>query len=465
MNDDIRVGLLPLYVDLYDRVRPESRKGVEKFLDEACQAIEKKGLQVVSSDVCTLAPHFDRAISEFEKQSVDLLVTLHLAYSPSGESAERLAKTPLPILMLDTTPRFDFGPATDPEQLMYNHGIHGLQDLASVLRRKGRQVAIEAGHLVESDVLDRAVAWARAGKALRRLRTGRVARIGKTFAGMDDFAVAPEVLREKLGPETIHASPKDLVSLVPPVEDEEVAAEIEADRWRFDASAIDHELHVAAVRAGLALRRFIERERLTGITMNFESFDADCGLPTVPFLEVSKAMARGIGYAGENDALCAAFVGALMAAFENVTFTEMFCPDWQRGAVFLSHMGEFNLALAARKPVLLAKHLPYVGTAAPAIAACSPRPGPAVFVNLAPGPDDTFSLILAPVDVLEEPEDSRFREAIRGWIEPRLPLERFLEAYSHAGGTHHAALVLGEQLETLKKLAFLAGLPCEVIGG
>jgi len=464
MNTDIRVGLLPLYLDLYDRVRPETRSEVERFRDEVRQALEKRGLQVISSDVCTLAPQFDAAIAEFEKQSVGLLITLHLAYSPSGESAGRLAKSPLPILMLDTTPRFDFGPRTDPEELMYNHGIHGVQDLASVLRRKGRRVAIEAGHLVESDVLDRAVAWARAAKALRRLRTGRVARIGNVFAGMDDFAVAPEVMRNKLGPETIDAMPKDLVSLVPDAEDQEVAAEIEADRWRFDASGMDRELHLASARAGLALRRFIERERLTAITMNFESFDADCGMPTVPFLEVSKAMARGIGYAGENDALCAAFIGALMAGFEGVTFTEMFCPDWKRGAVFLSHMGEFNLAVAARKPVLLANPLPYVGGAAPAIAACSPRPGPGVFVNLAPGPDDTFSLILAPVDVLEEPEDSNFRERIRGWIKPRVPLEKFLEAYSYAGGTHHAALVLGEQLENLQKLAFLANIPCETIG-
>ena len=34
--------------------------------------------------------------------------------------------------------------------------------------------------------------------------------------------------------------------------------------------------------------------------------------------------------------------GALLSGIEEVTFTEMFCPNWRDGSVFLSHMGEFN---------------------------------------------------------------------------------------------------------------------------
>ena len=70
-------------------------------------------------------------------EGVDAIITLHLAYSPSLESAEVLAQSRLPVIMLDTTPDRDFGGHVDPMRLLDNHGIHGVQDLASVLRRLG----------------------------------------------------------------------------------------------------------------------------------------------------------------------------------------------------------------------------------------------------------------------------------------------------------------------------------------
>ena len=120
------------------------------------------------------------------------------------------------------------------------------------------------------------------------------------------------------------------------------------------------------------------------------AFDrSDGSLNAVPFLEASKAMARGVGYAGEGDVLTAALVGALSRAFGDTTFTEIFCPDWSGNSLFLSHMGEMNPDIAGEKPRLVEKPFPYTQAQNPAILACAPKPGPAVFVNLTPGPDDT----------------------------------------------------------------------------
>lgn len=455
-----RIGLLPMYIALYDRAVPQNRALVQKHADATRNMLESAGLEVTCAGICSVRAEFEAAIAALEKQGVDLLVTLHLAYSPSGESAGALARSPLPLLMLDTTPQYDFGPQTDPAGIMANHGIHGVQDLASVLRRMGRRYAIEAGHLVHSDVVRRVTEWALAASALRRLRESRVGRIGEEFAGMHDFVVAEERLREKLGPVVECVSPAQLAAGVPTSGSPEVCRELELDRARFDATQVDAAVHADSVRAGLALRRFVEERRLTAVTMNFESFTADCGMPTVPFLEAGKLMARGIGYAGENDVLTAAFVGALASTFGETTFVEMFCPDWKGGSVFLSHMGEMNIALAARKPLLVADPYLWARITPPVVAACSVKPGPAVFVNIAPGPDDTFGLILSPVEVLPEPEDSRYARKIRSWIRPRRTLESFLQEYSRLGGTHHAVLVLGDRTVCLEKLAFLAGIEC-----
>ncbi|MCU0786559.1 MAG: hypothetical protein MUF81_21445, partial [Verrucomicrobia bacterium] len=177
-------------------------------------------------------------------------------------------------------------------------------------------------------------------------------------------------------------------------------------------------------------------------SLNFLAFKDSTGpVCTVPFLECCKAMARGLGYAGEGDALTAALVGALLQGFGATTFTEIFCADWAGNSLFLSHMGESNCAEAAAQPLLYEKDFPFTPALNPATLACAPRPGRATLVNLAPGPRDTFRLITAPLEVLADGTHPDLDRWVRGWIRPELPLPRFLEEFSQLGGTHHSALL------------------------
>ena len=160
-----------------------------------------------------------------------------------------------------------------------------------------------------------------------------------------------------------------------------------------------------------------------------------------------------MGYGGEGEVLTAALVGALARAFGRTTFTEIFCPDWKGGSLFISHMGEVNPAVAAETPWLCEKDFPWTGARNPAVITCAPQSGPAGLVNLAPGPDNSFSLIAGRVEVLSDTEHPEMKRSVRGWIRPQDSLERFLENYSRHGGTHHSALVLGDRLEGLQSLA------------
>lgn len=65
------------------------------------------------------------------------------------------------------------------------------------------------------------------------------------------------------------------------------------------------------------------QQHLTGFTINFEEAGCHKGLPCMPFSEACKAMARGIGYAGEGDVLTAAFVSALLRTLAE--FGDMEC--------------------------------------------------------------------------------------------------------------------------------------------
>jgi L-arabinose isomerase len=439
-----KVGLLPLYIKLYDDSWPEMRPRVDGFSRQIAAALAARGLEVSSAPVCRVAPEFKAVIRRFERAKVDAIVTLHLAYSPSLESSAALAATPLPLVVLDTTPTYEYGPRQNPEELLYNHGIHGVQDMCNLLLRHKKVFQIEAGHWEKGDVLDRVAGWARAARLVAAMKRARIGRLGPAFKGMGDFAVAPATLAKTLGVKTVVAGPKMIPALLAKVTKKAVEAEMAADREQFVVEDLDPEMHRRATRAGLAVRRWLEEEELTGFTVNFMAADKASGLPAMPFLEASKAMARGIGYAGEGDVLTASLVGTLLQAYPDTSFTEMFCPDWEGNQIFLSHMGEMNLKLAATKPRLVEKPFPFTDVGNTAVAYGRFRAGEAVLVNLAPGPDDTYTLIVAPVVMQKVEDEDKQADSIHGWFKAPSSVADFLAAYSRVGGTHHSALVYGK---------------------
>jgi L-arabinose isomerase len=458
-----RVGILPLYIRLYDDRIPEHRGEFDVFLKKVESRLSLAGLEVVRAQVCREKEEFAEAIRKLEQQKVHCLITVHLAYSPSLESLSALLETELPIIVLDTTMDASFSQNVEPSRIMYNHGVHGVMDLTAVLRRNGRLFQIIAGHLDEIGVLERTVAMTRAAVAVHAFRASRALKIGESFKSMGDVAVAPELLRKRFGISIDEVDLEPLAAKIETVSQQEIEEEIARDQEVFLCD-LPRDVHVGSVRVGLGLRRLLEEGHYAAFSLSFLSFqDRKSAASTVPFLEISKAMARGVGYAGEGDMMTASFVGALSQGFGRTTFTEVFCPDWKGDSLFLTHMGEINPEVADERPMMVEQPFPFTEASNPAFLVCSLRPGAAVYVNLAPGPDESFSLLVAPVEVEADATDERWSRTIRGWIRPECGVVDFLEANSKNGGTHHSALVLDQTPEAVSAFAGFLGIDCHVI--
>ena len=464
MQRPVTFGLLPLYLKLYREVCPAVEAEFQPFMDGICAGLKQRGIEAVKAPVCAVASEFGSAVSALEKAGVDCIVTVHLAYSPSLESIEALAGTSLPVLILDTTMDAAFGQSVDPSRIMYNHGIHGVQDMANLLRRRKKTFHIVAGHTGDRTVLDRAAGIIRAAHAARELRSTKALRIGSSFHGMGDFAVSEDVLRRTLGITVDTVDTGAIATAVRALDPKAIAAEMALDKKGFAVTASDVALE-RSCRVGLGVRAILERGGYSAFSMNFLAFDSkEAPVDTTPFLEAAKAMARGIGYGGEGDVLTASVTGAILRAFGDTTFTEIFCPDWTGNSLFLSHMGEVN-------PRVLQKGTATIREQARTFSPTNPgayitgalREGEAVFVNCAPGPDDTFALIIAPVTVLPDTTVEAMKASVRGWIRPACPVATFLEEYSKAGGTHHSTLVMGNHTEALAAFARYAGMEPVVI--
>lgn len=437
----IKIGLLPLYIKLYDDTSPSLRDRLDKFYEKMACALELKNFEVMRTPFCRLENEFKDAVKSYETACADCIVTLNMAYSPSLESAEALVNTKLPIVVMDTTETYEFGPDQDPDEIDYNHGIHGVMDLCNILKRGGKIYAIAAGHYIHSSVVEDTAKFVRAAAAVKYVRGSKVGVFGGCFHGMGDFQVTPAELKEKFDIEMIEADYDEIRKITASITEDEIAAEIKADQAQFDfPEKIKDEIYKLNTRACLAIRKWIQKEQLDAFSVNFFKACPAYGIDAMPFLEICKAMERGIGYAGEGDAMDAAFTGALIKAFGDVSFVEIFCPDWKNDRIFISHMGEMNYRVADRKPEIRMRTSNYADSIMPMAGYAGFKPGMASYINVYR--DETgYCMLAAEVEMLKFENDENFSAAIRGWFKPNTSTADFLKKLSLHGATHHSMLV------------------------
>ncbi len=451
----MKIGYLPLYIKLYDDIGSK-REAMEKFYNDTARLFEEKGIEVVTSDFCRIKPEFEKAIADFEAAGVDAIVTWHAAYSPSLESIDALVKTSLPIIVFDSTPTLEFTPEGGSAPLMANHGIHGVMDMCSMLTRYGKPYAIAAGHIDTSNVIDRVCGFVRAACAAKKLSTMKVGLIGGGFEGMGDFAVDPHELKARFGISVETADFDRIGEIYDSVTETEIADEIAAHRelYDFDDNIVEEEYN-AFVKSCLTLRKFLEEAGYNAFSANFLNVGK---LGTMPFVECCKALERGIGYAGEGDALTAAFTGALLSVYPETNFVEIFCPDWKSNNVFMSHMGETNYRVAATKPFISRTGSSYVKGTMPYAGYCRMKEGRGVYLNISRDANE-YKLLIAPAAMLPA-ENDNFPTTMRGWMQPLTSSStaEFLEKLSVNGATHHSTFVYGataEEIEFFGKLLSL----------
>jgi len=454
----IKIGFLPLYIKLYDDTCPSLRPKLEEFYETMALKLEEKGFTVLRTPFCRLEQEFREAVSGYEAQNADCIVTLHMAYSPSLEAKQALLHTELPVIVMDTTMTYAFGPEQDPDEIDYNHGIHGVMDFCNILKRGGKTYAIAAGHCDHSDVVTETAQYIRAAAAAKNVRGSRVGVFGGCFSGMGDFQVTPAELRQRFGVEMIEASNDEIREITRSVTEEEIEAEIRADHEFFDyPERIEEEVYKSNTRACLAIRKWIETHTLDAFSVNFLKACPAYGLDTMPFLEACKAMARGIGYAGEGDAMDAIFAGALIRAYKAASFVEIFCPDWKDNRIFISHMGEMNYNVAAAKPEIRMRKSNYTDSVMPVAGYACYRPGNAVYLNIYRDETD-YCLVASAVEMANVRNDDNFRSAIRGWMKPHIPVSDFLRKLSEHGATHHSILVYDVKPEQILYFGKLLGM-------
>ena len=471
-----KAGVLLTLAELYRRSMPgiseeysrQWRRNLEQLLGDAAR-LHFPGAAHTADEV-------GAAVRACEQADCDLLLVLPMAYAPSGAAIDALVETRLPILLISTARDATLGAALSHDDLRANQAMHGVQDLANLLRRRRRSFELLAGHHGGTRFASRLGQICRCAAGARVLRAGRIGRLGAPFTGMLDFSYSASALSQRLGLDVVELRPELLLEKAAGIRPGSVRRFIDWARssFRVDPDLEQKELQAAATWS-LALEQIVDEHDLDGISMNFEALLA-AGAATLPFLGADRLMGRGIGYAGEGDVLTAALTGALQRIRGQATFTETFCPDYGRGEILLSHMGECNLELAdPKRPLLLkAKSFSIGKCIRPAVAVFQLEPGLVTLASLSEAPAGKdgggesggaggFQLVVFVGQIVPGAEQPALTSP---YSRLRIPgdLAEFLEQYSGAGGTHHLALGYGDLSEECEILARLVGIELAHIG-
>ena len=438
------VGLLGIMQELYDDMIPGITETQGQYAQKIVDRLE------ASVDVTFKGParnrqDIEQQMRSFNEAGLDGVILVMLTYGPAMRTVRALSENELPVMLANVQPERNITKDWDMDDLTYNQGVHGAQDLANTLVR----LDIDAPIISEDWRSDRFVEfvtdWAHAAHAERSMRDMRVAQFGQ-MPGMGDITTSEHAFMKDLGPQVDRLSMGLIEERMQSVSEEAVAAAVAADEKRFEIDDnVSEDQHAYASRFEVAIQDLLDEEGYDGFSIYFDAVGDDGRFEQLHMLAASNLMAKGYGYAAEGDACCTSLVTAGHRLAPDAHFTEMYAMDFDRDSILQSHMGEGNWKIAREdRPVkLIDRPLGIGGLDNPPTVLFMAEPGPATLVSLAPVGGDEYRLVVANGEILDSEElpnvempyfhfrpDTGVRECLDGWLEH--------------GGTHHQCLHLGD---------------------
>lgn len=459
-----RVGFLGLMLKLYDRypfIKPAMTEFAEKIVETMSPFAD-----VIFPGVCNTRELVNEAIAKFETEKVDLLMTVLLTYAPSHIALPALSKTKLPILIYNTQQEYAITQESDSDVTFKNHGMHGVQDLANVLLRSGREFRILTGHYKDEKILNELKSWCDASRVANFMQNVRIGLMGYPMEQMGDFAIDETAFLNQMGVEVQRIPMKLVAEMANNAPDNEIADQMAFDHKTFTVEAkVTNEAHETSSRIEWAIRSILEERNMQGFTAHFTAVAEDGRLDTLPFLASSKLLAEGYGFGGEGDVTSSAAVTMMHELTGMANFAEMFTMDFGGNAILMSHMGECNWKMARKdRPVELV--LDDLGIAdlkmQPVLLRFALEPGDVTLVSLTTLANGRMKFIITEGKILDFPPIPSINKPNFKFA-PDGDLGEFLTKFSMEGGSHHQALVYGCMAGTIKKIGEILGIDCAIV--
>lgn len=458
MKNIPQIGLLGIMQELYDKSLPGITEHQEKYAREIVKEFDGK-IELIFPRAARTRQDIEEIVRQFNNDRLDGIMIVMLTYGPGLRIVRAFQENNLPVLLTNTQPVPEVSNDWNMDDLTYNQGIHGAQDISNTLMRTiGTGYAICTGYWKDDAFKSYVSDWSHAAMTASAMKGMKIAEIGKMHDMGDTIADEAAFMRV-LGPVIHKEYPGQVIRNMEKVRGEEIDEVIAFNNKTFAVDVgMPEKNHRYACRMYLGFKKLLEDGNYAGFSAHFDVFKGDGRFDQIPMYAASRLMAEGYGYAAEGDTNTVAMVAAGHLLAENAHFTEMYAMDFKLGSMLMSHMGEGNYKIARKdQAIRLADRVLGIGDLDnPPTCVFQAEPGPATFVSLVPIEGEYFRLVVTYGEILDT-DPIPFIEMPYFHFKPALGLNACNDAWLRAGGTHHQTLHLGDTRRRWKML-------CEIVG-
>ena len=463
-----KIYFIPGSQDLYGeeclkQVAYDCSRIVDFFNEKLGDSIRFELLPTVeTSEICVK----NMRVVENDDDCVGVITWMH-TFSPAKMWIKGLQILRKPLLHLHTQANeklpYD---KIDMDFMNLNQAAHGDREYGYILARLNIPHHVVAGYYKHESVIKKIKQFADVARAIAVSRNTRVATFGNNMRDVsvtDGNRLDAEI---KYGWEIKYWGIGEIADLVKNVTDSEADAKLREYTTKYTMATDNVEAVREQAKYDIAFRRFLEKNKCTAFTDNFQDLH---GLKQLPGLAAQELMASGYGFGPEGDYKIAAFSAVLMemaAGREGATgFMEDYTYDLTEGEELelASHMLEVPVAFAADKPEIQVHPLGIGGKEDPARLVFEAAPGDGIQVTLI-DMGDHFRIVCADIEFVKQPAAM-----------PNLPVARLMyrlkpdfatgsAAWIYAGGAHHSVASTALTRSDIALFAKLTGTELITIG-
>jgi len=470
-----RVGVFGVGHRTYWQQFPGLKERLLGYLGVFEKRVAGRQCEVVSFALLDDAPSAYAAVRRMKAADLDLLFCDMLTYATSSTWGVLCRELDVPVVLVALQPdkALDYSRASTQMQLA-NDNICSLPEFAGVAVRMGKTPPpVIVGTLDDDPAAEAEIArWCRIAHVLHDLNGARIGQMGHVLEAMLDMHSDPTAFTASFGLHVVQTEPDEVLARFGEV----TAAQADAMAGRilefFDTpepagdpvtrKLTDEDLAMAA-RTAVALERFVDDLDLDGLAYYYEAEPDSRMRRLVTNFIVGNSLLTAAGFpmCGELDLkTCVAML--IMDRLEaGGSFAEFHPIDFNEGFILVGHDGPHHLNVAAGRPVLRSLVTYHGKPGSGASVEFRLREGPFTMLSINHNATGGFKFVLAEGRSAAGPIPPTGNTNTRGFFEP--DAITFLKRWLAAGPTHHFALGVGNQAETIQHVADALGIESEIV--
>lgn len=470
-----KVGVFCIGLNAYWPQFPGLRERLLAYHAQFVAELRRRGMTVDDAGMSDSSQKAFAIGDQLRAADVDLLICNFVTYSTSSNVLPVIQRAGRPVVMAALQPMsaMDYARATTEMQLM-NDNICSLPEVACAVRRAGLDIADVIVGTLEGDerAWGRLDQWGRIARAAHALRNARIGLMGHVYEGMLDMNSDPTMADAKFGMHVEHLELDELEMRVSAVEDGAVEDRLELVRELFHfpkpgsdplAGEVDPAELRWAAKVSIGMEKLVEDFGLAGLAYYYRGLNGNANerLASNLIIGASLLTGRGVPVAGELDLKNCIAMLAMDRLGAGGSFAELHPVDFDGDFVLVGHDGPHHIAIAEGRPVLRGLKVLHGKRGHGPSVEFAIRNGPITVLGLTQTFDGRYKFVVAEGESLPGAIPATGNTNTRAQFPP--DVRTFLERWTMEGPTHHFALGIGHQAETLQKLAKVLDIECAIV--